>query len=281
MKIGIVGNGFVGKATRLLENKHDTFITYDKSPELCTPLNTTLEHISRCDLIFVSVPTPMEMSGKCHIGIVQSVVNELQSINPNSCIIVRSTVPPGTCDALNCYFMPEFLTERNFETDFRECKEWIFGMPENPEQRFKELVTELFNNAHKAKCISHSPLRLTFIKNKEAEMIKYVRNTFLATKVSFFNEIEEFCTKSSIDYETVRKLSTSDERIGSSHSMCPGHDGLRGYGGTCFPKDIRSFLHEMKELNMESYIIQNSILRNEQMDRPNKDWVSNKGRSVL
>jgi UDPglucose 6-dehydrogenase len=112
-------------------------------------------------------------------------------------------------------------------------------------------------------------------------MIKYVRNCFLALKVSFCNEIEEYCTKKEINYENVRNLAMMDNRIGSSHSVVPGHDGSRGYGGTCFPKDMNALTTEMEKIGMKSYILRNSIIRNEEHDRSKKDWFANKGRSVV
>ena len=112
-------------------------------------------------------------------------------------------------------------------------------------------------------------------------MIKLFRNNFLSVKVAFCNEIDEFCTKKNINYENVRKLAVLDKRIGASHSFVPGHDGRRGYGGTCFPKDTNNLKHEMKELGMKSYIIENTVNRNEEVDRAEKDWNDNKGRAVI
>lgn len=78
----------------------------------------------------------------------------------------------------------------------------------------------------------------------DAETIKYFRNCFLATKVSFCNEIEEFCQRKGIEYETVRALATINPRIGSSHSHVPGPDGKRGFGGIYFPKDTAARLYK-------------------------------------
>ena len=72
-----------------------------------------------------------------------------------------------------------------------------------------------------------------------------------------------------------------DSRIGESHTKVPGHDGKRGYGGTCFPKDTNNLKFEMEKINMESFIIKNAVLRNEEVDRSEKDWNSNVGRAVI
>ena len=112
-------------------------------------------------------------------------------------------------------------------------------------------------------------------------MVKYFRNTFLSVKVSYCNEINQYCKLKNIDYDRVRKIAASDNRIGISHTQVPGPDGKNGFGGTCFPKDTAGLLTDMKKNNMKSYILKASITRNEECDRPEKDWSLDKGRAVL
>lgn len=282
MKIGIIGNGFVGKATNILQNDNVELVIYDVNPDLCNPKNTTLDDICKTDLVFISVPTPMNSDGSCHLGILESVVSNISKLCDlnEKLIVIRSTVPPGTSDNLNCYFMPEFLTEKNFVNDFINNEHWIFGL-KNTEQdiEFKKNIKELFTLSYKSNKIKHNNLH--FVSNSEAEMIKLFRNNYLSVKVSFCNEISEFCSKKNINYENVRKLAVLDKRIGDSHTNVPGHDGKYGYGGTCFPKDTNNLKNEMKKINMKSYIIENVVQRNEQIDRPEMDWNSNKGRAVI
>jgi len=282
MKIGIIGNGFVGKATNILENDNVELVIYDIDPKLCSPEGTTLTDICKTDIVFISVPTPMNTDGSCHTGILDSVVNDIKNIcdlNENL-IVIRSTVPPGISDKLNCYFMPEFLTEKNFVYDFINNENWIFGL-KNTEQDiiFKEKIQNLFNYSCEAEKIKYNNLH--FVTNKEAEMIKLFRNNYLSVKVGFCNEIAEFCDKIDINYENVRKLATLDKRIGDSHTKVPGHDGRRGFGGTCFPKDTNNLNCEMKKAGMKSFIIDSVIERNETVDRSEKDWNDNKGRAVV
>ena len=99
--------------------------------------------------------------------------------------------------------------------------------------------------------------------------------------VSFCNEIYEFCNLKDVNYENVRKLASIDSRIGSSHTNVPGHDGKKGFGGTCFPKDTASLKHEMEISGMTPYVINSIIERNEKIDRPEKDWFQNKGRATV
>jgi UDP-glucose 6-dehydrogenase len=118
MKIGIIGNGFVGKATNQLKCKDIEILAYDINPELCEPIGLQLVDMNQCEIIFVSVPTPMSNDGSCYTNIIESVFNDLEKINYKGFIVLRSTVPVGTSDRLNCYFMPEFLTEKNFINDY-------------------------------------------------------------------------------------------------------------------------------------------------------------------
>ncbi len=283
MKIGIIGNGFVGKATKILESEGIEILCYDIDPKLCVPEGTTLHDLCiNCDIIFISVPTPMNTDGSCYLKIVESVVSDISKFVDldKKIIVIRSTIPAGTSKRLNCYFMPEFLTEKNFEYDFINNPEWIFGLKgTQQDDEFKKQITHMINIAHYNNKIKYD--NVTFVTNSEAEMIKLFRNTYLATKIGYCNEIYEFCQKSGLDYDVIRNIATRDDRIGQSHSMVPGHDGRKGFGGTCFPKDINNLSCEMKKIGMKSYIIDAVIERNETVDRPENDWKLDKGRASV
>ena len=224
----------------------------------------------------------MNKNGSCHINILESVVHNISQIKSTNQLLLinRCTVPINTSNELNCYYMPEFLTEKNFKNDFINNPEWIFGLKNSSTDTFfKEKINELINLAYKNKCINSN--KIHFVDNNEAEMIKLFRNTFLSTKISFCNEIYHFCQSQNISYENVRKLATNDPRIGSSHTNVPGHDGFFGYGGTCFPKDTNSLYFQMKEKKLDSYIIKATVERNEIVDRPQQDWKSNVNRAVI
>ena len=280
MKIGVLGCGFVGKATKLLKCDAIQIVSYDINPELCEPIGTTLQDLKDCEIIFISVPTPMNKDGSCYLNIVKSAINDLHNIEYPNYIILRSTVPVGTSDDLNVYFMPEFLTEKNFEEDFINNKDWIFGLKnKETDHQYIKTVTNLFNIAHNYGKIKNNSV--SFVLNKEAELIKMFRNCFLATKVSFCNEIYHYCDKQNINYENVRNLACNDNRILHSHSFVPGHDGKLGFGGTCFPKDINSLRHQIKKTGVITPLLDAVIHRNENIDRPEKDWNQNTGRAVI
>jgi UDPglucose 6-dehydrogenase len=280
MIIGIIGNGFVGKATFQLKCKDIDILAYDIDPAACVPEGLSIDRMNECEIIFVSVPTPMSKNGSCHLNIIHSVLNDLKKINYNGQVILRSTVPVGTSDSLNVCFMPEFLTEKNFINDFITNPEWIFGLLDTPESGIvKKKLTTLFDLAHENGKIDSNNLH--FLTNKEAEMIKMFRNCFLATKVSFCNEVAQFCEKKGVDYSVVRNLATIDKRIGGGHSAVPGHDGKKGYGGTCFPKDTSSLRYEMSQSGMNPYVMNAIIERNDNVDRPEQDWLLDKGRAAV
>lgn len=279
MIFGIIGNGFVGQATKILNNSKTEMLVYDIDPLKCEPKGLTVKDLKVCDIIFISVPTPMDAEGRNHLGIVKSVINTLRENNVESHIVIRSTVLPGTSDELDCNFMPEFLTEKNWPQDFYECENWVFGLKEKNNLDFEEKIRNLYQLAYNEGKIKHNVLH--FVPNKEAEMIKYFRNTYLSVKVSYCNEIFDYCERKGINYETVRKLATLDKRIMPSHTQVPGHDGKRGFGGTCFPKDTNALLKDFEDVGVESYILKNAIYRNEKIDRPEQDWKADKGRASL
>ena len=285
MKIGIIGNGFVGKATNVLKCKDIEIIMYDINPELCVPPNTNLDDICRCDIVFVSVPTPVTTEGNYFLGIVESVMSDIskhsKNIEKEPLVVLRSTVTPGVSDNLNCFFMPEFLTEKNFLNDFKTNPDWIFGLKNDDKQNFlfKRLMQNLMTTAKNNGCIESDNCH--FVANSEAEMIKLFRNNYLSVKVSFCNEIYDYCQSKNINYENVRSLAVRDKRIGGSHTNVPGHDGNRGFGGTCFPKDTSALLYDMSINNVQSHVISGAVYRNKNIDRPNVWNEAENGRGII
>jgi len=285
MIIGIVGNGYVGQSTALLgckdeyaDHEDNVLLVYDTDPDKRSPKDIEFEHLVQCDLVFVAVPTPMNGDGSCHTGIVEGVVNDLKGIGVND-IVIRSTVPVGLSRKLGVNFMPEFLTEANWRDDFKTNKEWIFGLHDLADKKIKKKLRKIFLTAKHNKKIDSANFNCCY--TEAAEISKYVRNCFLATKVSFFNEVEEFCRKKGIHFDQVRELVAMDERIGESHTAVPGPDGKKGFGGTCFPKDMNSFYYQLSEAYVESYIVEGAIARNKQVDRTEEDWKKDKGRAVI
>jgi len=279
MKVGIVGNGFVGQSTALFANKDIDIIIYDVLPDKCVPSTTTIYDIAKTDVVFVCVPTPSNKDGSCFTGWVEDVVTKLNTIKSDSCsVIVRSTVTPGTCDKLKCHHMPEFIREKHWQEDFINTSTWIVGLHAS-DKSAAEKMSKLINLAFENKSIKSNKVHFTvpFV----TELAKYARNSFLALKVSYCNELAQFCRVKGVDYSLLADLLGEDKRIGSSHTDVPGHDDKYGYGGVCFPKDILALSIEMKKADVEPIILDASIKRNTTVDRPEQDWKKDKGRAVV
>jgi UDPglucose 6-dehydrogenase len=281
--IGIVGNGFVGGATALLENEHVELFVYDLDPLKCSHHDLGLKDLTCCDFIFVCVPTPMDLDGSANTILVDKIVIELIDYGFNSeRIIIKSTVPVGTSKRLGAMFMPEFLTEKNWKKDFLNQADWILGTNDRNESIRDELWS-IFKSAHNSNILSNKP-RMHFVTTEEAELVKYTRNCFLAVKVSFFNEIHDFCTALDLDYDRVKDMVVLDSRITKSHTQVPGPDGKSGFGGTCFPKDMSALQRQFSKIgisNEGASVLEASIKRNNKIDRPEKDWKNLKGRAVV
>ena len=272
INLGLVGNGFVGGAALQLECEDNVITMFDLDADKCIPYGTKLDDVAGCDIIMVAVPTPQNPDGTCHTGILGKIIKDLKSINPVANIVIRSTVPPGTSKAMGTHFMPEFLTEKNSRQDFVDSSLWVLGQNTDLDQFHLDTV---LNNAFKAgKIRTNEIVKMT---PSEAEMVKYVKNCFLGLKVSFFNEVYDTCKKYDCDYELVRMTSTEDSRIGCSHSMVPGPDGKKGFGGHCFPKDIASWCTWAQD----PIIMSAAVERNNTIDRSEKDWEADKGRAVV
>tara|TARA_Y100000741_G_scaffold259720_1_gene200576 strand:- start:513 stop:1352 length:840 start_codon:yes stop_codon:yes gene_type:complete len=279
MIVGIIGGGFVGKALKLLECDDLNMLIYDINKDLCNPKNIEMKDLLKCECIFLCLPTPMNPDGSCNIDIICNVVTKLRDLNYKGCIICKSTVPVDTCDNLNINFCPEFLTEKNYEEDFINTSEWIIGLLNSTDIKLKELFSKIINIAYKNGKIKSD--KIIYLRNKEAEMVKLFKNSYLATKVSFCNEMYEYCKKKDINYDIVRDNVVLDKRIEKSHTLVPGHDNKFGFGGTCLVKDIHNLEYEMELNNCNCLVLKNVIKRNETVDRQEKDWMLNKGRTVI
>ena len=278
MKIGIVGQGYVGTAVKTVFEKHYETNTFDLNGD-CTCRDME-ELIDTSDVIFVCVPTPMRKDGSCDTSIVESVVHELNGLaitiqDANRIIAIKSTVPPGTtnrlnkeCNNISVIFNPEFLTEANFIDDFKNQNRIIIGGERPSSTKLRQVYSLAFPDA-------------TIVKTGSitAEMVKYFTNTFLATKVSFANEMYQICGRLGIDYDKVVEYSTYDERLGKSHWAVPGPDGHYGFGGSCFPKDINALIQLGLELDMTPEVLIAAWHTNLEV-RPEEDWKELKGRAV-
>lgn len=275
--IGIIGQGFVGTAIHKgLENFYK-IAAYDIDE---TKSNTTLEKlIIESNIIFQCLPTPMKKSGACDLSIVNLSLRNINMIcekwDRSPIVIVKSTVPPGTCEALNnvyeninIVFSPEFLTEANSIEDFKNQSRIVLGGPRPYTTQVKTMFRKAF---------PHIPIIKTGYKT--AEMVKYFINKFLSTKVSFANEMYEICKEFGIDYDKVTEYALYDGRIGKSHLAVPGPDGDYGFGGHCFPKDLDAMIHFALQNNVEPLMLRSTKQKND-MVRKDRDWEKMLGRAI-
>lgn len=269
IKVGVIGNGFVGEAISFAFSSIADMYIYDKNPLRC--LNE-LEFVHNCDFVFVCVPTPMYEDGSQDLSFVESVFENSTDL---PIYILKSTVLPGTTELLSkqypnskIIFSPEFLTERTAKLDMLTQSRIVLG----GDLSLTEKAKSLFNLRFKTKNIIQTD-------SKTAELTKYMNNTFFATKVSIMNEFKLICDKIGAKWEDALRGFVSDGRIGDSHLNVPGHDGKLGYGGTCFPKDVNALLSFSKKHGVELSTIEGGWATNLKL-RPEKDWEKKVGRSV-
>ena len=279
MNIGIIGQGFVGNAVFQKFRNYYNVYTYDLQAKLCNATNE--EIFVECDIIFVCLPTPMNKDGSCYTGLVEAELRDLDEKcrfdqNRKKTIIIKSTISPGTTAKwnkqfknLNVVFNPEFLTEANAVSDYENQNRIILGGPRKATTKLKPIFAKVFPKAAIIKTDS------TY-----AEMVKYVTNSFLATKVSFANEMYEICNGLDIDYDKVIEYAQYDDRLGKSHWAVPGPDGDFGYGGHCFPKDVKALIHVAKKLDVTPTILTATDDKNFYV-RTDKDWEKMEGRAVI
>ena len=258
--VGIVGNGFVGNA--VYQNLRDKVKckVFDVDKNRCL---SPLEEVIQQDFIFVCLPTPMRMDGSCDLSILDKFFEDLPD-HLTGTFVIKSTVPVGTTkkytERHNVIHNPEFLTARNAVEDYGNAERNIVGGN-------KELCVDFicFFDA----CFPKIPSAI--VSSDESEAIKYFSNVFLAYKVAYFNKIFDFCKATGMNYTKVRQGVTADHRIGKSHTQVPGIDNDRGFGGTCFPKDINSLIVQMESNDVNADMLKEVWKYNEQI-RKVIDW---------
>lgn len=235
------------------------------------------KHLNKCDIAFIAVGTPMGNDGSADLKYVLQVAREIGQHMQHSLIIVdKSTVPVGTADkvkntiqkeldkrniSINFHVVsnPEFLKEGDAISDFMKPDRVVIGSDD-------EATTEKMRSLY-APFFRSSVDRLITMDIRSAEMTKYVANAMLATKISFMNEIANICELVGADVNKVRIGIGSDSRIGYSF-IYPGS----GYGGSCFPKDVKA----LKKTAEEHGYTANLISAVEDVNNKQKLVIANK-----
>lgn len=302
MKLAIIGTGYVGLITgacfaefgyqtvcidkdqhrvKKLNNSKCPFYEPGVEALLEKHLNKTkllsfsnsLQSINDADIIFITVGTPSKrIEGEADLSFVWDVAEEISNnINKYCIVVTKSTVPVGTTKEVKNIISkkinekdfdvvsnPEFLREGSAISDFMRPDRVVIGCEnKKSENIMKELYRPLY--------LLETPIVSTTVES--AEIIKYASNSFLATKISFINQVADLCEKVGADVQDVAKGMGIDKRIGSKFL----HAGP-GYGGSCFPKDVKAFIKTAKTHDVDLSILSSVNAFNE--ERVNK--ITNK-----
>lgn len=271
-KVGVIGNGFVGEAINFLFSSNSTVKIYDinKSKSI-NSLDETLES----DFVFICLPTPMKANGSQDLSFINNFFENISN-NDNPIYIIKSTVLPGITKKisnkypnLKVVFSPEFLREKTAKKDIINQSRIILG---SDKVEYLNKVEGLFLSRFKNPNIIKT-------NSLTAEFIKYMNNNFLATKVSLMNEFYRLSNKVGVDWNVALAGFVADDRIGKSHLDVPGPDGKLGFGGTCFPKDLNSFIKYAEDHNIKMNVLEAAWKTNLEV-RPEEDWKNLKDRAV-
>ena len=283
MKICVIGTGYVGLvAGTCLADMGNEVICVDNNEEKISKLrnaiipiyepgledlikSNTLENrlsfstdldsaVKASDVCFIAVGTPMKDDGTCNLEFVFEVAKSIaKSMNGYKVIVNKSTVPVGTAEKVreviknntsydfDVVSNPEFLKQGAAVDDFLYPDRVIVG---SDSQRATEIMQEIYSS------FMRTANRIIFMDVKSAEMTKYAANAFLATKISFMNEIASLCEKTGADVEMVRVGISTDTRIGNKF-LFPGI----GFGGSCFPKDVNALIKIAEDYGTEISIL--------------------------
>ena len=264
LKLGIMGVGMVGGALEdYFTKKGIKLFLYDNGKKL-----GSIKEVNQADLVFVCVPTPFNGKDGFDLSFVEKAC---QDINGNKIIVIKSTVLPGTTESLQkkhpqhkFLFNPEFLTEITAEQDMNYPDRQIIGYTQESHSVAGDIM----------QILPLAPFE-KIMPATEAEVVKYFGNNWFSVKVIFANQVYDLCQKLEINYERIMESAAADKRIGRSH-LNVIHNGYRGYGGKCLPKDIRAFIQfaDKQGIDMSLYKkveeINNKLMKEQEIEDPEK-----------
>jgi len=244
--IALLGYGFVGKAY------YNAFHTYHEITVVDPNFNNTrIEDIENLRSAIVCVPTPTAATGECDMNIVYDVIKTLPTGVP---ILIKSTISlegweyiENNFPAHIVTFSPEFLRASSADEDLKNLKHVILAGGN----------TDYWRDFYS---YTYPELKVSLCTPKDAIAIKYLRNSFLATKCSFFNEIYDFCQTLGLNYDCVRWGVSADNRIGESHTFID--PDARGWGGMCLPKDTQALLKTAANANINLNTLEAAVKSN-------------------
>lgn len=234
MKLVVAGFGFVGNA--IYESFKDVIDLEVIDPKLG---ERRIYDVQNVNGVICCVSTPQNTDGSCYVD---NVIDVLKDTNSSIPVLIKSTISLQAYERIksefpdhNINFSPEFLRAISAVQDMKNLKHTIISSGGS-----MDFWVDVFRKRYKNLIVLNYPI-------EECIAIKYFENSFLATKLSFYNEMYDFCKAYNIDYESVRTGLAYDTRIGFSHTTVDPENGFRGWGGHCFPKDTSALL-KMAEL---------------------------------
>lgn len=247
MRLGIAGYGYVGKAiTECIGDKHEVLID--------DPAQGHYANLQHADVIIVCVSTPRRPDGSCLMDNVFEVIEAA----PNVPILIKSTISlegwrmlKDTFPKKSLTFSPEFLRAETASKDFRNTQTVLLGG--NDTQYWSAFFVELLGS-----------ISVTTANPEDLIIAKYARNSYLALKVTYFNQLYDFCKEAGVNFDEVRKYVADDNRIGYSHSNVTQE---RGFGGHCLPKDVDSLVHQAKWHGSEISLLEEAVKYNSKIKK--------------
>ena len=240
LRMGIVGHGFVGKAVEYAFY-HPMVEHFIVDPKNGTNIDQLVDW--KPQVVFICAPTPQNSeTGFVDASIVEDAVLKLMH-HTNALVIVKSTVTPDIIDRMynsidpsgydRFIYNPEFLTEKSACEDFVNAEHHVFGGTPAACDELQQ-VYDIFSA-----CKSDKYYRMS---GCEASFVKYATNAYLATKLTFFNQLRDVVDSFDCSYNMITRAMGADDRVGIKHTRVPGPDKKRGFGGACLPKDTMALL---------------------------------------
>ena len=244
MKILICGAGFVGKAHALALESNNEIHMYDPAYDMYK------ERLANPDAVIIAVSTPIAEDFSCYMDNVYDAIENVY--DEDVPILIKSTISLEGWRLIKrafpnkkITFSPEFLRAAHAYEDFKSQK--VIYMGGSDPSFWINLISNKLD------------VTIEVAEAEELILAKYFRNSFLATKVAFFNQVYDLCEKANIEYSAVAHYTTMDPRIGDSHSFITEE---RGFGGHCFPKDAAAIVRTAQEFKVDLSLINEAIAYN-------------------
>ncbi len=271
-KIGVIGLGIVGKTLFdwLKKQKYEVY-GYDKFKNI-----GSLEEVDKADVIFLCLPTPYNPKSGYNLSALEE---NIKYFKKPKVFVIKSTVLPGTTEYFQKKYKkhkflhnPEFLREKYPYEDFINPSLQLIGYVKKQDKNLAKKILNLLPKAPYTK----------IVEAKSSELVKMAINNFLALKVIFANQIYDLAEKMKINYEEVREILENEPRLGKTHFKV-FHDGYRGFGGKCLPKEISSLITLFKKYKLKPELLETTekinlkLLKKQNLIKKLKqDWLNNR-----